>query len=63
MCPPCLLPEDNVYLVCHSLCLNLFIHHVLYLIVEYISLKACNLGEERKAAFLLCQVDSSQGRR
>lgn len=63
MCPPGLLPGDNVYLVCDSLCLNLFIHHVLYLIVEYIPLKGCDFGEEGKAAFFLCQVESSQGRR
>lgn len=63
MCPPGLLPGDNVYLVCDSLCLNLFIYHVLCLIVEYISLKGCDLGEKRKAAFFFCQVESSQGRR
>lgn len=54
MCHPGLLPGDNVYLVCNSLCLNLFIHHVLYLVVEYIPLKRSDL-EERKTVFFFAR--------
>lgn len=39
MYPPGLLAGDNVYLACDSLCLNIFPQPVLYLMVEYITLK------------------------
>lgn len=56
MCHPGLLPEDNIYLVCDNLCLNLLFYQVLYLIVEYILLKDCDLGEKAAAVFFLCRV-------
>lgn len=58
-----LLPGDNVNLVCNSLYLSLSVLYVLYLIGEYAPLKVRSLGEDRQAAFFLCQMESCQGRR